>query len=85
MADSVQSEKPQKPAHVATMAMDAAQVFISHSSPDASLAAEVCNALERDGQRCWIASRDVVPGELYADGIVRAISPTDWPRRLSTC
>jgi hypothetical protein len=40
---------------------------------DTSIAVEVCNALERQGRRCWIAHRDVVPGELYADAIVRAI------------
>jgi hypothetical protein len=32
-----------------------------------------CGALERSGQTCWIAPRDVAAGEFYADAIVRAI------------
>jgi TolB-like protein len=48
-------------------------VFISYASPDASLAQKVCAALEAAGILCWIAPRDVVPGSLYADGIVGAI------------
>ena len=30
-------------------------------------------ALERAGVRCWIAPRDVTPGELYSEAIVHAI------------
>jgi serine/threonine-protein kinase len=48
-------------------------VFISYASPDRSVADAVCSALERDGLNCWLAPRDVVPGEFYADAIVRAI------------
>jgi TolB-like protein len=48
-------------------------VFISYASHDAALARKVCSALEAAGFRCWIAPRDVVPGTLYADGIVGAI------------
>jgi TolB-like protein len=48
-------------------------VFVSHASADAALAERVCAALEAHGVRCWIAPRDVVPGEFYADAIVRAI------------
>jgi TolB-like protein/Tfp pilus assembly protein PilF len=50
------------------------QVFVSHASADTAIAEEVCAALERAGVRCWIAPRDVMPGALYADAIVRAIS-----------
>src|ERR1700681_2635214 len=50
-----------------------ADVFISYASPDGGGADAVCGALERDGLLCWIAPRDVVPGEFYADAIVRAI------------
>jgi hypothetical protein len=45
------------------MAMDPALTFISYSSPDAAIAAELCEALERDQRRCWIAPRDVMPGQ----------------------
>ena len=46
---------------------------MSYASEDASVADAVCGAIERAGVGCWIASRDVVPGEFYADAIVRAI------------
>jgi adenylate cyclase len=49
-------------------------VFISYASPDAAVADAVVGALERGGLRCWIAPRDVVPGALYADEIIRAIN-----------
>jgi TolB-like protein/Flp pilus assembly protein TadD len=48
-------------------------VFISYASHDAGLAQKVCSALEAVGVPCWIAPRNVVPGMLYADGIVHAI------------
>jgi TolB-like protein/Tfp pilus assembly protein PilF len=48
-------------------------VFISYGSADAPLAQKVCAALEAAGSKCWIAPRDVVPGTLYAEGIVRAL------------
>ncbi len=53
---------------------DAAIVFISCASQDAVVAKAVVGALEGAGLRCWIAPRDVVPGALYADEIVRAIN-----------
>ena len=49
------------------------RVFISYASPDTVLAQKVCSSLEKAGILCWIAPRDVVPGTLYAGGIVRAI------------
>jgi TolB-like protein len=53
-----------------------ARVFISYASPDVAVADAVCTALERAGVICWIAPRDVVPGEFYADAIVHAIDST---------
>jgi TolB-like protein len=49
-------------------------VFISYASPDAAVANAVVGALERAALSCWIAPRDVVPGALYADEIIRAIN-----------
>jgi TIR domain len=49
-------------------------VFISYASQDTAVANAVVAALERGGLKCWIAPRDVVPGTLYADEIVRAIN-----------
>ena len=53
---------------------DSASVFISYASDDAATAENICSALEAAGFSCWIAPRDVVPGMLYADSIVRAIN-----------
>ena len=49
------------------------RVFISYASNDAAVARKVCSALEANGIICWIAPRNVIPGTLYADGIVGAI------------
>ena len=52
----------------------ARDVFVSYASSDAAVATAAVAALERHGLTCWIAPRDVMPGSLYADGIVRAIN-----------
>jgi hypothetical protein len=49
------------------------KVFISYSSKDAKIAHAICDALEARGHACWMASRDVHPGENYQGAIVRAI------------
>jgi len=51
-------------------------VFVSYASQDASVANAIVAALERNGLKCWIAPRDVPPGTLYADVIIRAINGT---------
>src|ERR1700736_6153881 len=48
-------------------------VFISHSSKDKLTADAVCNKLESAGIRCWIAPRDIIPGEGWSAAIVRGI------------
>jgi len=48
-------------------------VFISHSSQDRAIAAKICDALERRGLGCWLASRDIGPGENFQEAIVKAI------------
>jgi TIR domain len=48
-------------------------VFISHSTNNRPVANAVCAALEREGIRCWIAPRDVMPGRSYSGEITRAI------------
>lgn len=47
--------------------------FISHASADDAQAARLTSLLEQRGVRCWIAPRDVNPGQPYADEIVRGI------------
>ncbi len=49
-------------------------VFVSYASADRPVADALTAYLEQHGTRCWIAPRDVPPGALYADAIVRAIS-----------
>ena len=49
------------------------EVFISYSSKDQATADLVCEALEARGIRCWIASRDIVPGSVWLSSIVEAI------------
>jgi TolB-like protein len=49
-------------------------VFISYASQDTVVADAVVLALERQGLKCWVAPRDVTPGEFYADAIVRALN-----------
>jgi len=49
-------------------------VFISYSSEDKNVADAVCGTLEKQDVRCWIASRDVPPGQSWPAAIVKAIS-----------
>ena len=50
------------------------KVFISYASQDTNIAVALCNALEHAGVPCWMAPRDVRPGDFYADSIVHAIT-----------
>lgn len=49
-------------------------VFVSYASQDVAIADAVVATLEKSGIKCWIAPRNVTPGALYADGIIRAIN-----------
>jgi adenylate cyclase len=49
-------------------------VFISYASQDTAVANRIVDSLEQNGLKCWIAPRNVTPGSLYADEIVRAIN-----------
>lgn len=48
-------------------------IFISHSTTDKHYADELCNSLERVGISCWIAPRDIQPGQSWAEAIVQGI------------
>ena len=50
-----------------------ASIFISYASQDSKVANTLCKALESRGYPCWIASRDIAPGENFQIAIVRAI------------
>ena len=49
-------------------------VFISYSSKDKTIADAVCAGMEKEGIRCWIAPRDILPSENYDDAIIRALN-----------
>src|ERR1700733_1811035 len=57
--------------------MGMARVFISYSSPDQIKAEQICAALEKAGQPCWIAPRDLSAGTQWGAGIVAAIKDCD--------
>ena len=48
-------------------------VFISYASEDKVTADAVCFGLEKEGIRCWIAPRDILPSDNYDDAIIQAI------------
>jgi TIR domain len=48
-------------------------VFICYSNPDKPVADAICAHLESHSIRCWIAPRDVLPGENFPESIIRAI------------
>ncbi len=49
-------------------------VFISYSSTNKPVADAICAGLEAEKLRCWIAPRDVLPGQNYGESIVHAIA-----------
>jgi len=59
------------------------QVFISYASEninsttsDRQVADRICSALESQGIRCWIAHRDILPGDDWMDAIIDAVDQT---------
>jgi hypothetical protein len=51
----------------------AREVFISYRSEDKSAAERVCELLEREDIRCWIAPRNIAVGQEWATAIVTAL------------
>lgn len=49
------------------------EVFISYSSKDKEWADEVCQFLESNDIKCWIAPRDIRSGKNYVEEIVDGI------------
>src|SRR5688572_23074137 len=49
-------------------------VFISYATEDTPAAEAVCAAIEAIGFSCWIAPRDIMPGDDYTDVIIEAIN-----------
>ncbi len=48
-------------------------IFISYSSKDEKRAIDICNELEKNGNSCFFAKRDIQPGKAYAGEIIKAI------------
>lgn len=48
-------------------------VFVSYSTHDKPVADAIVARLEQAGIRCWVAPRDVIPGEVWGEAILRAI------------
>jgi serine/threonine-protein kinase len=49
------------------------EVFISHASKDKPIADAICEQLESEGIKCWIAPRDIEAGSDWTEGIIRGI------------
>src|SRR5579862_6578630 len=49
-------------------------VFVSYSARDKTAANAVVATLEQGGIRCWAAPRDILPGEKWAEAILRGIN-----------
>ena len=67
---------PTDPAAAVLASNGSIHVFISYASQDVAVADRIVETLDRHGLKCWIAPRDVVPGESYASAIVHAIDAT---------
>jgi len=52
---------------------DPSHLFICFSSKDQATALEVVQFLEAEGLKCWISSRDILPGDNYQESIVTAL------------
>jgi hypothetical protein len=49
-------------------------VFLSYSSKDKNWADAACAVLERHRVRCWIAPRDITPGDEWGAAIIKGIN-----------
>jgi len=50
-----------------------APIFISYASADQRIAESICDSLQSRGHECWIACRNIGPGENFQESIVKAI------------
>ena len=49
-------------------------VFLSYSSKDKTWADSACAVLEQHRIRCWIAPRDITPGDEWGAGIIKGLN-----------
>src|SRR5437762_13958361 len=55
-------------------ALMSTDVFISYSSRDTHTAQAICSALEAAGLSCWIAPRNILPGQTWSEAIMDGIN-----------
>lgn len=55
--------------------MEKYDIFISYSSKD-EFPVDLCDKLEKEGLKCWIAPRDIIPGAPYARSIMQGLGGT---------
>jgi TolB-like protein/tetratricopeptide (TPR) repeat protein len=72
MPEGVEEGTKEQPAP-GLSAIRSGKVFVSYASQDSAVANAIVESLERACIPCWIAPRNVVAGEFYADAIVHAI------------
>lgn len=53
------------------------KVFISYASQDKDTAEAICEYLEKNNKKCWIAPRDIRPGKEYGEEIIKGIEQSD--------
>lgn len=53
------------------------QVFLSHSSENSKEVCEICALIEKEGHKCFLASRDIRSGREYAEEIIDGIDSSD--------
>lgn len=51
-------------------------VFICYADPNGAEARAVCDALEEAGIRCWMAPRDITPGQTWSTARLAALTKT---------
>src|SRR5437764_1169014 len=52
-------------------------IFISYSSRDSETAQRVCAVLEEGGLSCWIAPRNILPGQPWSEAIIDGINDSE--------
>ena len=52
-------------------------IFISYSSKNTDEATNICKKMEKAGQECFLAYRDIAGGSVYAEELVNAIDKSD--------
>src|ERR1051325_9524199 len=50
------------------------ELFLSYASRDAMVATAICKALEGAGISCWIAPRNITPGQTWSEAIIDGIN-----------